>query len=138
MHMKGTPQTMQSETSYVNILAEMLEYFSTKKEQLRKLGLTDLVIDPGFGFSKDLNQNYYLLQNLDSFRILESPILVGLSRKSMIYKFLDTDPDSSLTGSIVLNTLALLKGADIIRVHDVQEAVQTIKLVKKSIDNYDL
>ena len=117
-----------------NILTELLDYFSSKKEQLSNLGLTDVIIDPGFGFAKNLEQNYYLLQHLEEFGILELPILVGLSRKSMIYKYLDIDPQSSLPGSIVLNTIALLKGADIIRVHDVREAVQTVKLVKKTID----
>ncbi len=128
MHMKGTPQTMQQFTSYENIFMEMILYFSEKIEQLHNAGVVDIIIDPGFGFSKTIEQNYFLLEHLEAFHILDKPILAGLSRKSMIYKRLNCQPEDqkTLDGTIVLNKIALQKGASILRVHDVKEAVGLI------------
>lgn len=139
MHMKGTPLNMQTQTQYEDILTEMLDYFTDRINRLRLLGIIDIVIDPGFGFSKTTEQNFYLLNRLNTFRIFELPILVGISRKSMIYRTLKTDSSGSLNGTTVLNTIAILKGADIIRVHDVKEAVQIVTLLKKldSLKNSD-
>ena len=131
MHMKGSPQTMQSLAHYENITKEMLLYFSEKVAQARSLGINDLIIDPGFGFAKTLEQNFEVLNNLELFQMLELSILVGVSRKSMIYKTLGTQPDFALNGTTVLNTIALQKGANIIRVHDVKEAMEIIKLVSQ-------
>jgi dihydropteroate synthase len=131
MHMKGSPLIMQTQTRYKDILAEMLDYFAIKIEQLRSLGIYDIVIDPGFGFSKTTEQNFYLLNRLNIFQVFELPVMAGISRKSMIYKTLKTDPSGSLNGTTVLNTIAILKGADIIRVHDVKEAIQVITLLEK-------
>lgn len=131
MHMKGTPQTMQSLAQYEDITKEMLFYFSEKTAQARSLGINDLIIDPGFGFAKSLEQNFEVLNNLELFQMLELPVLVGISRKSMIYKTLGTSPELALNGTSVLNTIALQKGANILRVHDVKEAMETIKLVSK-------
>lgn len=131
MHMKGNPQTMQSLAQYDNITKEMLFYFSEKVAQARKLGINDLIIDPGFGFAKTLEQNFEVMNNLELFQMLELPILVGVSRKSMIYKTLEIQPDFALNGTTVLNTIALQKGANILRVHDVKEALETIKLVSQ-------
>jgi dihydropteroate synthase len=131
MHMKGNPQTMQSLAHYSNITKEMLYYFSEKVAQARSFGMNDLIIDPGFGFAKTKEQNFEVMNNLELFQILELPILVGVSRKSMIYKTLDTKPDLALNGTTVLNTIALQKGANILRVHDVKEAMECIKLVSQ-------
>lgn len=131
MHMKGNPQTMQSLTQYENITKEMLFYFSGKIAHARALGINDLIIDPGFGFAKNLEQNFEVMDNLELFQILELPILVGISRKSMIYKTLETEPDSALNGTTVLNTIALQKGANILRVHDVKEAIEAVKLISQ-------
>ncbi|NNT72808.1 dihydropteroate synthase [Flavobacterium sp. IMCC34852] len=128
MHMKGNPQTMQSLTQYENISKEMLFYFSEKVAQARSLGINDLIIDPGFGFAKTLEQNFEVLNHLELFQILELPILVGLSRKSMIYKTLGTSAELALNGTTVLNTIALQKGSNILRVHDVKEAVECVNL----------
>ena len=128
MHLRGTPQTMQSLTNYENIVKEMLFYFSQKVALARSLGINDLIIDPGFGFAKTLEQNYEVLNKLELFKMLELPILVGVSRKSMIYKVLEISAEESLNGTTVLNTIALQKGANILRVHDVKEAVEAIKL----------
>jgi dihydropteroate synthase len=128
MHMKGEPQTMQSLTQYENIVKEMLFYFSEKVTLARSYGINDLIIDPGFGFAKTLNQNYEVMNMLELFQILELPMLIGASRKSMIYKTLETSPEEALNGTTVLNTIALQKGASILRVHDVKEAVETVKL----------
>jgi len=134
MHMKGSPLTMQNHIHYVDIISEMLDYFAEKVALLRSLGLNDIVIDPGFGFSKSLEQNFHLLHHLDAFQAFELPILAGISRKSMIYKTLETEPSESLNGTTVLNTIALLKGANILRVHDIKEAVQTVTLVGKLLE----
>lgn len=129
MHMKGNPQTMQSLARYENITKEMLLYFSEKIAKARELGINDLIVDPGFGFAKTLEQNFEVMNNLELFQMLELPMLVGVSRKSMIYKTLKTEPDFALNGTTVLNTIALQKGANILRVHDVREAVEAIKLM---------
>jgi len=131
MHMKGTPQTMQSLAHYENVTKEMLFYFSQKVVEARSLGINDLIIDPGFGFAKTLEQNFEVLNNLELFQTLSLPLLVGVSRKSMIYKTLDIQAEFALNGTTVLNTIALQKGATILRVHDVKEAVESIKLVAK-------
>lgn len=128
MHMKGNPQTMQSLAQYNNITKEVLFYFSEKIAQARSFGINDLIIDPGFGFAKTTEQNFELLANLELFDRLELPILVGVSRKSMIYKTLETTAEFALNGTTVLNTIALQKGSNVLRVHDVKEAIQCVKL----------
>jgi len=128
MHMKGNPQTMQSHTDYENLLSEILQFLEKKTAQLHLLGVNDVVIDPGFGFSKTLEQNYELLHKLHYLKEIGVPILAGLSRKSMIYNCLDTDPEGALNGTTAANMLALTGGASILRVHDVKEAVQTIRI----------
>ena len=131
MHMKGNPQTMQSLAQYENIVKEMLFYFSEKVAQARSLGINDLIIDPGFGFAKILEQNFEVMNKLELFQMLELPLLVGVSRKSMIYKTLETSAEFALNGTTVLNTIALQKGAKILRVHDVNEAMECVKLYNK-------
>jgi dihydropteroate synthase len=133
MHMRGNPENMHKMTKYTHIIPEILFYFSQLIERLKDKGHTDLIIDPGFGFAKTTEQNFEILGNLELFKNLESIILVGLSRKSMIYKTLETDPSEALNGTTVLNTLALAKGADILRVHDVRPAVEAIKLTIKTL-----
>ncbi len=127
MHMRGTPQTMKNLTDYNNIFSEMVSYFSKKIEILQNRGVNDIIIDPGFGFSKTIEQNYYLLDNMQHFQLLNKPLLAGISRKSMIYKKLGITPEESLPETIRLNKIALEKGASILRVHDVKEAVDLIK-----------
>jgi dihydropteroate synthase len=129
MHSKGNPQTMQNQTNYKSIFKEMVNYFSSKLEYLHELGLTEIIIDPGFGFAKTMEQNYELLNNLQDFYFLKHPILVGVSRKSMIYKKLDSNPQDALNGTTILNTIALSKGAKILRVHDVKEAKEIVTLL---------
>lgn len=129
MHMKGNPQTMQMNTDYTNLFAEMISFFSKKIQILHQNDVYDIVLDPGFGFGKTVDQNYEILQNLQHYKILEKPILVGVSRKSMIYKKLNTYPEKSLNGTTALNTIALQKGASILRVHDVKEAKEIIDLL---------
>ena len=129
MHMRGTPQTMQRHTDYPDMMEEIMLYFSRKVRQLRLLGVNDIILDPGFGFSKTLEQNYQLMSHLKEFSIFELPLLVGVSRKSMIYKLLGGTPADSLNGTTVLNTYALLNGANILRVHDVREAVEAIRVI---------
>ena len=131
MHMKGTPETMQQNPEYKNVVKEVIGYFSKKVQQAKLMGISDVIIDPGFGFGKTIEHNYQLLKHLDDFRIFELPVLVGLSRKSMIYKTLDISPDESLNGTTVLNTLALVGGANIVRVHDIKAAREAIHLVNK-------
>lgn len=128
MHMKGTPQTMMNLTKYEDIVKEMLFYFSEKIAQARSFGINDLIIDPGFGFAKTVEQNYEVMQKLQLFESLELPILAGVSRKSMIYKPLESTPEKALNGTTALNMIALTKGASILRVHDVKEAVECVKL----------
>lgn len=131
MHMRGNPQTMQSLTQYDDIVKEMLFYFSEKVQQARSLGINDLILDPGFGFAKTTDQNYEVLQKMELFNLLELPVLAGVSRKSMIYKTLEITPQEALNGTTVLNTIALTKGAKILRVHDVKEAVECVVLFNK-------
>lgn len=131
MHMKGTPQTMTTLTQYDNIVKEMLIYFAEKVAQARSYGIHDLIVDPGFGFAKTLDQNYEVLQKLELFQWLELPLLVGVSRKSMVYKVLENSPEEALNGTTILNTIALTKGAKILRVHDVKEAMESILLFEK-------
>jgi dihydropteroate synthase len=131
MHLRGNPQTMQTQTNYENITKEMLFYFSEKIAKARSFGINDLIIDPGFGFAKTLDQNFEVLQKLELFQMLDLPILAGVSRKSMIYKTLDTTAENALNGTSVLNTIALTKGAKILRVHDVKEAIECVKLFEK-------
>ncbi|HGE5774119.1 dihydropteroate synthase [Flavobacterium psychrophilum] len=128
MHMRGTPQTMQEMTNYDDLVKDILFYFSEKVAKARSFGINDLIIDPGFGFAKTLEQNFELLNKLELFEMLELPILVGVSRKSMIYKTLETTPENALNGTSVLNTISLTKGGNILRVHDVKEAVECVKL----------
>lgn len=131
MHMKGTPKDMQVAPHYDNLLKEIFYYFSEKVQKLRNLGVKDIIIDPGFGFGKTLEHNYELMNHLEEFRLFEVPLLVGVSRKSMIYKLLGVNPEEALNGTTTLNTIALLKGANILRVHDVKVAMETIKIVQK-------
>ena len=131
MHMKGTPQTMQTFTHYEDIIKEMLFYFSERIATARALGINDLIVDPGFGFAKTLEQNYEVMKKMELFQMLELPLLVGISRKSMIYKAFDSTAENALNGTTVLNTIALSKGAKILRVHDVKEAVECIRLFNK-------
>jgi dihydropteroate synthase len=131
MHMRGNPQTMQSLTAYENITKEMLFYFSEKIALARSFGINDLIVDPGFGFAKKLDQNFEILKNLELFQMLDLPMLIGVSRKSMIYKTLETDTTNALNGTTCLNTIGLLKGAKILRVHDVKEAVECVTFFEK-------
>jgi dihydropteroate synthase len=131
MHMKGTPQTMSSMNDYKDITIEVCKYFVSRIEQLKNLGANDLIIDPGFGFAKNLEQNYELLANLEHLKSTGHPILVALSRKSMIYKLLETDSENALNGTTAANTIALMKGANILRVHDVKAAIETLKIVNQ-------
>lgn len=131
MHMRGTPQTMKDLTDYDNLIQDIFYYFSKKVAELHQLGVNDIIIDPGFGFSKTMDQNYELMAALRGFSIFELPLLVGISRKKMIANLLGTTPSESLNGTTVLNTFALQNGAEILRVHDVKEAVEAIKMVKK-------
>ncbi len=128
MHMKGTPDNMQNDPTYENVIKEIFIYFNEKIETLKRLGVNDIIIDPGFGFGKTIEHNYTILKNLNAFKLFELPILAGVSRKSMIYKSLNTTPNQALNGTTILNTLALHNGATILRVHDVREAVEAIKL----------
>lgn len=129
MHMQGTPQNMQKAPHYDNLIKEVFLYFARKVEQLRELGMNDIILDPGFGFGKTLEQNYELMGCLDDFRIFELPLLVGVSRKSMITHLLNVPSEEALNGTTALNTIALMKGADILRVHDVKQAVEAVKMV---------
>ena len=131
MHMRGNPQTMQSLTQYENIVKEMLFYFSEKVQRARSLGINDLILDPGFGFAKTTDQNYEVLQKMELFNLLELPVLAGVSRKSMIYKTLGISAQEALNGTTFLNTIALTKGAKILRVHDVKDAMECVALYNK-------
>jgi dihydropteroate synthase len=130
MHMQGTPGTMQQNPHYDDLMTEICQFFSKRIDALRSLGMNDLILDPGFGFGKSLDHNYELLRRLSEFELFGLPVLVGLSRKSMIYKNLGTNPEQSLNGTSVLNALALAGGAHILRVHDVREALECVKLVQ--------
>ncbi len=129
MHMKGNPQNMMNKINYDKMLEEIIQYFSKKINQAISHKINDIIIDPGFGFAKDVNQNFDLLNNMDILKILEKPMMVGISRKSMIYKSLQTNAKESLNGTTVLNTISLIKGASILRVHDVKEANECVKLI---------
>jgi len=131
MHMRGTPKTMVKLTQYDDIVQEMLLYFSERISVARSLGINDIIVDPGFGFAKTLQQNYEVLNKMELFKMTGLPVLAGMSRKSMLYKLLDITPQEALNGTTVLNTIALNKGANILRVHDVKEAVETIKIISQ-------
>ncbi len=131
MHMRGTPQTMQQQTNYDNLIVDILKYFSKKITEAHSKKINDIIIDPGFGFAKTLEQNYEVMQKLNLFKTTKKPILVGISRKSMIYKILENDAKNALNGTTSLNTAALIKGANILRVHDVKEAIECIKITKQ-------
>lgn len=131
MHMQGTPQTMQTNPKYEDLVPEVFAYLAQRVERLRTLGVKDIILDPGFGFGKTLDHNYELLGRLQEFRLFDLPLLVGVSRKSMIYRFLGGTPQTSLNGTTILNTVALLKGAHILRVHDVREAVEVVRLTER-------
>ena len=131
MHMQGTPQTMQKNPHYDNLLKEMIEYFARKVGELQQLGVKDVILDPGFGFGKTVTHNYELLAGLGEFQLFELPILIGVSRKSMIYKLLGTSAEEALNGTSVIHALSLERGANILRVHDVKEAVEVIRIVNK-------
>ena len=137
MHIQGTPQTMQKNPTYQNLMQELLDFFIAKTAELRGKGIKDIIIDPGFGFGKTHAHNFTLLKHLDIFKILESPLLLGLSRKGTIYKTLETDAEHALNGTTVLNTVGLQNGANILRVHDVKQAMEAIRLVNavKVIDS---
>lgn len=135
MHMKGTPQTMQMAPHYDDLMKEILLYFAEKVQQLRDLGQKDIILDPGFGFAKTLEHNYQLMNHMEELKIFELPILSGISRKSMIYKLLGGTPQDALNGTSVLNTLSLMKGASILRVHDVKEAVEVVKIVSATLNS---
>lgn len=128
MHMRGNPQTMKDLNEYDDMIQEILYYFSERVKMARSLGINDIIIDPGFGFSKNIAQNFEMLSKLEIFEMLSLPILAGLSRKSTIYKTLNCEPEDALNGTTVLNTVALIKGANILRVHDVKEAMEAVKL----------
>lgn len=131
MHMRGNPHTMQGLTDYDDVTAEVLRFLGDKVKKAAYAGIADIIVDPGFGFSKTLDQNYRLLASLEVLQELGCPLLAGVSRKSMIYNLLGVSPEESLGGTIAVNTLALLKGASILRVHDVKEAVETVAIVEK-------
>lgn len=128
MHMKGTPQTMQKDPTYENVTREVLDFFIAKKDECKNAGIHDVIIDPGFGFGKTIAHNFELLKNLSVFKMLDAPILLGLSRKATIYKTLGISAEEALNGTTVLNTIALKNGANILRVHDVKEAKEVVKL----------
>ena len=131
MHMQGTPENMQENPHYQDLITEMVDFFSKKLNECRKAGIIDIIIDPGFGFGKTIQHNFNLLKHLNAFSMLDCPILTGISRKGMIHKTLDISPAEALNGTTVLNTIALLHGAKILRVHDVKEAKEAITLVEK-------
>ena len=133
MHMKGTPANMMSKTNYSDVTKDVCKYFSERIAIAKSYGINDIMIDPGFGFSKTTQQNYELLNNLEFFKEFQRPIIIGISRKSMIYKTLNTTPDKSLNGSSVLHTISLMKGANILRTHDVKEALECVKIVSQLI-----
>ncbi len=131
MHMRGNPENMMSKTNYENVTKDVCKYFSQRINKAHSCGINDIIIDPGFGFSKTTQQNYELLNNLEFFKEFQRPIIIGISRKSMIYKTLNTTPEKALNGSSVLHTISLMKGANILRTHDVKEAVECVKIVSQ-------
>ena len=134
MHMQGTPQTMQNAPHYDNVTVDIIKFFDQKINEFQNMGIKDIIIDPGFGFGKDIDHNFTLLKELQDFKMLNTPVLIGLSRKSMICKPLECGPSEALNGTTVLNTIAIQNGANILRVHDVKEAMETIKLVKQTLN----
>lgn len=133
MHMQGTPKDMQQAPSYTDVMTEVFRSLGERVEQLHELGVSDVILDPGFGFGKTLEQNYVMMSRLKEFSLLGCPILVGVSRKSMIYRLLGTTPEQALNGTTVLNTMALMNGANILRVHDVREAVEAVNIYRKCL-----
>lgn len=133
MHMQGTPKDMQVEPKYENLMCEVFRSLGERVEALHEMGVADIILDPGFGFGKTMTQNYEMMARLEEFRLLGCPLLVGVSRKSMIYRLLNTMPEESLNGTTALNMIALMKGADILRVHDVKEAVEAIKIYRQCL-----
>ena len=133
MHMQGTPQDMQKAPHYDNLMCEVFRSLGERVEDLHEIGVADVIVDPGFGFGKTMAQNYEMMARLGEFRLLGCPILVGISRKSMVYRLLDTTPEESLNGTTALNTIALMNGASILRVHDVREAVEAIKIYRQCL-----
>ena len=133
MHIKGNPQNMQDNPQYDDLMCEMLVYFGSKVQRLHEMGVKDIILDPGFGFAKTLDHNYELMNRMEDLKVLGLPLLVGVSRKSMIYRLLGTSPDEALNGTTALHAMSLLKGASILRVHDVREAVETVDIVKKTL-----
>lgn len=133
MHMQGTPQDMQKAPHYDNLMCEVFRSLGERVEELHEMGVADVIVDPGFGFGKTMAQNYEMMARLGEFRLLVCPILVGISRKSMVYRLLDTTPEESLNGTTALNTIALMNGASILRVHDVREAVEAIKIYRQCL-----
>lgn len=133
MHMQGTPQDMQKAPHYDNLMCEVFRSLGERVEELHEMGVADVIVDPGFGFGKTMAQNYEMMARLGEFRLLGCPILVGISRKSMVYRLLDATPEESLNGTTALNTIALMNGASILRVHDVREAVEAIKIYRQCL-----
>ena len=133
MHMQGTPQDMQKAPHYDNLMCEVFRSLGERVEELHEMDVADVIVDPGFGFGKTMAQNYEMMARLREFRLLGCPILVGISRKSMVYRLLDTTPEESLNGTTALNTIALMNGASILRVHDVREAVEAIKIYRQCL-----
>jgi dihydropteroate synthase len=134
MHMQGTPRDMQEAPEYANVVDDLLQFFAERVHKLRKMGVNDMIIDPGFGFGKTLEQNYHLLRELHAFQMFELPLLVGVSRKSMIYNVLSTDPEFALNGTTAAHMAALIQGANLLRVHDVKAAAETVKIFQQIVD----
>jgi len=137
MHMQGTPRDMQDAPEYKHVVDDLLQFFAERVHKLRKMGINDMIIDPGFGFGKTLEQNYHLLRELNAFQVLELPLLVGVSRKSMIYKVLNTDPELALNGTTAAHMAVLIQGANLLRVHDVKAAAETVKIFQQIVDSPD-
>ena len=135
MHMQGTPANMQESPEYTNVVDDLLQFFSESVHKLRKLGVNDIIIDPGFGFGKTLEQNYLLVRELHAFQMFELPLMTGLSRKSMIYNVLDSDPDHALTGTTAAHMAVLMQGANLLRVHDVKAAAETVKIFQQIVNS---
>ena len=135
MHMRGTPETMSSLTDYDDVTAEVLEWMARRIDELRQMGVADIIADPGFGFAKTMEQNYEMLARLNAFHALDAPLLVGVSRKRMIYTLLGCSADDALNGTTAVNTIALLQGAHILRVHDVRAAVEAVRIVSMTLSN---
>ncbi len=137
-HSKGTPKTMQQQVQYTHLMTEILQYFGSKTQQLHEMGVKDVILDPGFGFAKTMEQNYHLMGHLKDLQVLGLPLLVGISRKSMIFRLLETSPQEALNGTTMLNTLALCRGANILRVHDVKECVEVVRMYNMMKKCWDL